>query len=126
MTKALLFSRSMKGGDLLKGALDGLPRGFLQQRGIVYISDVSGMPSLVLRFMALPKLRKRSYPILLDRDGSPTSGIPTRPDQATLLSLDALRVRGVEFFTDADALRSRLLEASDSTGEDSPQPKASP
>ncbi|UCE86854.1 MAG: hypothetical protein JSU66_03720 [Deltaproteobacteria bacterium] len=104
----ILFSREMKGGDLLKEALEGVPAGFLAARRAVYVADISGMPSLVARLFALPKLRKRPYPILLDRDGSQTRNLPSEDGAATLIVLDDLRVARVAFLSSAEAVKRAL------------------
>lgn len=40
-------------------------KGFLENNNAVFIADVSGMPSLITSFFALPKMKKYNYNILL-------------------------------------------------------------
>jgi hypothetical protein len=107
-TRILLFSRDMEGGDLLKQALEDVPGETLEERGAVYVSDISGMPSLVAKLFAVPAMRRRPYEMLLDREGSTTSSLPDNPGQATLIHLDALRIERIEHASSVEAIRSSL------------------
>ncbi|MEZ4290979.1 MAG: pirin family protein [Myxococcota bacterium] len=75
-TRVVLFSRDMDGGRLLKAALAEVPASALTERGAVYVSDISGMPRPVATLFALPGMRRRPYPMLLDRDGEATRVLP--------------------------------------------------
>jgi hypothetical protein len=108
LLRALLFTRDMQAGDVLKQALaeDGAAQ--LERAGAVYVADVSGMPALVLRMFALPKLRQRPYPILLDRDGSQTARLPSQSGKVSLLVLDALRVKEIRYLASPEEIRAAL------------------
>lgn len=56
------------------------------------------MADLVTRSFALPKMRKRVYPMLLDREGRATKRISDEEKHGTLIELDKLRVVSIEFF----------------------------
>ncbi len=107
-TRVILFSRDMPGGDLLKEALEDVEAGALEARGAVYVSDISGMPALVSRLMAVPAMRRRPYDLLLDRDGDVTARLPDAIRQATLIHLDALRIERIEHASDAATIRASL------------------
>jgi hypothetical protein len=48
--------------------------------------------------VAIPKMQdERPYPTLLDRDGSVTAAFPSEEGRVTILLLDRLRVRGIEY-----------------------------
>lgn len=112
-TRLVLFSRDMDGGELLRDALEDTEEGFLEARNAVYLSDISGMPKLVARLFALPSMRRRPYPMLLDRTGEATARIPDVEEKATLLFLDELRIERIEHVESVDAVRMLLgLEAS--------------
>jgi hypothetical protein len=107
--RVILFSRDMDGGDVLKTALEDLPEGTLEERSVVYVSDISGMPGIIARLFAVPSMRRRPYPMLLDRTGEATALLPDQPGQATMIHLDALRITRIEHFDDAEAARTRIL-----------------
>ena len=106
--EAVLFSRDMKGGDLLKAALAGVSPSFLEQRHAVYLADISGMPGLIARMFDIPRMRKRPYPMLLDRDGSLSERFPDVEGKATVVSLAKLRVTAIQHVTTADDLMRAL------------------
>jgi hypothetical protein len=108
VVRLLLFTRDMAGGTLVKDALAERDQHFLDACHAAYIADVSGMPSVVTRLMALPRMRKRPYRVLLDRDGELTASLPYVPDTATLLELEQLRVTRVAHLRTVDEVRTAL------------------
>jgi hypothetical protein len=109
----LLFSRNMDAGKVVKEALKDVQPGTLQARSTAYVSDISGMPGMVAKLFALPSMRKRPYPMLLDRDGEATARFPDGGGRATLIRCSDLEVTQVLFFDDPAALRSELGLAAD-------------
>jgi len=107
-TRAILFSRDMDGGDLLKSALEALPEGTLDRAPVVYVADISGMPGLVTRLFALPSMRRRPYPMLLDRTGEATELLPDVEGRATVIHLEDLRITQVEHLDRPEAVRARI------------------
>ncbi|MCA9501519.1 MAG: hypothetical protein H6748_04610 [Spirochaetaceae bacterium] len=114
-TRVVLFSRDMDGGRLLKAALAEVPASALTERGAVYVSDISGMPRPVATLFALPGMRRRPYPMLLDRDGEVTRVLPDVEGRATLLFLVGLRITRVEHVDSAEAVREALGLKTDAT-----------
>jgi hypothetical protein len=95
--RAILFSRDMDGGGVIRALLDPEALGepataFLDRHGAVCVADVHRMPGLIRRAIAKPRMRKRPYPLLLDEKGDPTSAWPSQEGHATLIRLDGLRV----------------------------------
>ena len=107
-TRILLFSRDMDGGKLLEEALADIDEGFLAGKKAVYVSDISGMPSLIARLFAIPSMRKRSYPMLLDRSGNATQRIPDVDERATVIFLKSLTVERIEHVDSANGVRALL------------------
>jgi hypothetical protein len=109
--RVLLLSRDMDGGAVVRGALEtkGAEAGaFLSGLGAVYVADVSGMPGLVRRLFAVPRMRGRPYPVLLDTTGEATAALPAEPGRASVLWLEDLRPVRVELFDSPDALLAAL------------------
>lgn len=111
--RALLFTRDMEAGEILKQALAADGSALLDRAGAVYVADVSGMPALVLRMFALRKLKQRPYPMLLDRDGSPTARLPAQAGKISFLVLDALRIAELRYLGSADEVRAALTPRKD-------------
>lgn len=108
--RAVLFARDMDGAKILRGAVgDGdAGRALLDGAGAVYVADVSRMPGLIRSMFAMPSLRRRGYPILIDLDGEQTAAFPSAEGRGTLVALTDLRVTAIEHFDSAEALRARL------------------
>ena len=106
--RVLLFTRDMDAGDVLKQALASDGPALLDGAGAAYVADVSQMPALVLRIFAVPKMRQRPYPMLLDRDGSKTTRLPAEQGRVTLLVLDSLRIAELRYLGTAEEVRQAL------------------
>ncbi len=107
----VLFSRDMDAGKVAKEALEEDGATLLESSGTAYVSDIARMPAIITRMFALPSMRRRDYPMLLDRDGAATAAWPAREGRATLMTLDAGRIAALESFDDPDALRAALDSA---------------
>jgi hypothetical protein len=108
--RLVLISRDMGGGALLKEALEdaGADEAWLADRKAVYVADISRMPGLIARLFAIPRLRGRGYPVLLDREGTVTARLPTADERASVIRLDALRIASVVHAESADAVRAAI------------------
>jgi len=103
-TDVVLFTRDMDAGDIVKAALADTTSAQLDARSVVYVTDISAMPAMVARLFALPKMRKRPYSMLLDRDGDVTARFPARAGHATVLRMDDLEITAVEYVGDPAAI----------------------
>ena len=105
--RILVLSRDMDGGAVVREALERQGDGaaaFLAARGAVYVADVSRMPGLVRRLIALPRMRGRPYPVLLDEQGAATAALPAQEGRATVLWLEGLRPMRADFASTPDEL----------------------
>jgi hypothetical protein len=107
-TRLLVLSRDMGAGDVVKGALADAEQRYLDERGAVYVADISGMPALVSRMIAVPRMRERKYRVLLDRDGAVGRDFPYVEKRPTVVALDQLRIVAVEHPATAGELREAL------------------
>ena len=93
----IVLTRDMAASDVIKAALGHDGKALLDQYRAVYVSDVSGMPTLVRQYLALPKLKERAYPMLLDTNGDFSARLPSRDKSATLLFLQGRKIVAVEY-----------------------------
>ncbi|QYK01081.1 hypothetical protein [Shewanella psychrotolerans] len=101
-TQVLLFSRGMKGGEIIQEAIESLESPMPSNWR--YIADISGMPSLIAKFVAIPKMRDFSFAIGLDQEGEVTQLLPGDKETATVISLDGLKIIKVVQVDSAKAL----------------------
>jgi hypothetical protein len=116
-TRGILLTRDMDGGGFVREALASEGAAQLEQAGAVYVADVSRMPGLIRRMFAIPRMRERGYPVLLDTEGTSTARFPAQPGKASWIRLEGLRVAEVRFLTSAEEVRAALAPPDDPPGE---------
>lgn len=107
-TKLVLFAHDMGGNDLLEEALADYDNDKLSAKNIVYLADISGMPSLIGRLFALPAMRKRPYSMMLDREGDISAAINAKEDQITVIYLNQLTIDKTEHLATAESIKQVL------------------
>lgn len=107
-TKVLLAAGDMDGAKLVKAALAEQPKGWLEARHGIFIADIQGMPSLISKLFAIPKMRDYGYRVVLDREGKVVPHYAVAPGQVQWLQLDNGSVVSKQSFNDAEALRKAL------------------
>lgn len=105
-TQRILFSRDMAGSKIIQASIEAL--GGKLPENVIYIADISGMPSIISKLFALPKMKKYSFPVALDKEGEITSTLPSKEDNASLINLDNMKITEVQFFDTAKSLEKAL------------------
>jgi hypothetical protein len=108
VTEIILFAADRPASDLLNGFLKAQVDGFLESRNAEYIADISTMPSIITRLVALPRMRDRPYRIMLVEDPAQTAFLPRQEGAVTIVRLTDLRVESVEFAADTETLAAAL------------------
>jgi hypothetical protein len=107
-TRFVIFSAERDVSALVETALTDQSGDSLAAAGVQYISDISAMPGLITSVIALPKMRKRPYPMLLGFEAEETAVLPRQPGQVTLIRLEGGMIAAVQYIGDAATLRSAL------------------
>jgi hypothetical protein len=107
-TRILLVARDMDGAKLVDDALQGTPKGYLDERQAVFLADISRMPGLIATLFALPKMRDYSYRILLDRDARIAPRYPAGEGEVLWLQLKDGKLVEQQVFREAEALKTAL------------------
>ncbi len=105
----LMFAPDKAAADLAQDWLKTRGPRALDTLGAIYLADISGMPSLVTQFVALPRLRELPFPVVLARDAALTADWPRRAGQLTLVALDGGRVLRIDHAASAEDIAQRLL-----------------
>ena len=106
--QVLLVARDMDGNKLVKAALEGQPKDYLEARHAVFVADISRMPALVSSLFAVPAMRDYNYRVLLDRESRVVSRYPGDESRVLWLRLEQGRLLEQREFGDAAALRAAL------------------
>jgi hypothetical protein len=107
-TRAVVFSRDMSAGRIVKEAVAKAGNDVFDRNGAVYLVDLAGMPGFVRSLFAMPGLRRRPYKLMVDEEGTATTDFPAVEGKPTVLVLKALTVERVEHPADADALLKQI------------------
>ncbi len=107
-TQLVLFSHDMDSSGLIRDALAKLNLTDLSAKNWLSVSDISGMPWLITKFVAMPKMRDYPYALALDTEGDITKEWQRTDDQATVFVLDKGVVQSVQQFATVDALADFL------------------
>ncbi|MBM6552128.1 hypothetical protein [Marinomonas ostreistagni] len=109
--QTLLFVEGMGAKDIVRDSLQTINTACMQSGELVYLADISGMPSLISNLVAIPSMQEQPYPIWLDRDGTVSQQIPTQAGQVTLLSVDQGRIEQVDYYGSVAELSEPLKQA---------------
>lgn len=107
-TQWVVFSHHMTGGDWVKESLTDFNVTNLARLNGLYVADVSGMPSLITKYMAMPKMRDYAFQMALAMDDEMVEGWPQKEDQVSVILLDKLSVKEVKYFADKASLQAYL------------------
>ena len=110
-TRILLVARDMDGAKLVNAALEGKPKGYLDERHAVFLADISRMPRIIATLFALPKMRDYNYRILLDRDARIAPRYLAGEGEVLWLQLEDGKLVEQRVFREAKALKRALAAA---------------
>ena len=106
-TRVLLFTTEKSTSDWVIKALSAKAS---EHPGVVYVADISAMPSAIARLFAIPKLRELSFPVGLARDAAAVAELPRRAGSVSVLHLKVGRVTKLQFVqTEAQLLQALEL-----------------
>ena len=69
-TNTILFASDKDMSDILKEYLLSKEGDILTKNNAIYVADISGMPSLISKFIALPKMKKYPFSVMLLDDSN--------------------------------------------------------
>ncbi len=106
--KGVLFVSNMDASKILHAVLQQQGEEFLKSRGLRAVADISRMPAIISRLVAVPRMREYSYSLCLIRDAESGDPWPRRPGEVLLIELDNLKVRSISSARTEAELRALL------------------
>ena len=94
-TQIIVFAADRDASDLLNGYLKNQADDLLSANQAEYIADISSMPGLITRLVALPRMRERPYRILLAKDSESVGFIPREDAAVTVIRLQDAQVKDI-------------------------------
>lgn len=106
--KGALFLSNMDASKILHAVLQPQGDEFLKSRGLRVVADISRMPAIISRLVAVPRMREYSYSLCLIREVQAGDPWPRRPGEVLLIELDNLKVRSISSARSEAELRALL------------------
>lgn len=94
--KTILFASDKTTSDMIRDYLLPLSEkeNILERNNALYIADISGMPSLISKYIALPKMKKYPFSILL-LDDTNKDNFTKEDGKIIVYTLDNLKVTNI-------------------------------
>jgi len=93
----LIFSFEKDVSSEIKTYLDTKEKDFLSLNNVMYISDISGMPSLITSWVAIPKMKKFTFKVSLILDEKEGKFIDRKEGKVTVITLKNNTITSIEF-----------------------------
>ena len=101
--KTVIFSATKEESNVIKEFLATKDKDYLTNNNIAYVADITGMPSLISKFIAIPKMKDYAFSILLiDEDNKAL--FPVEEDKISIITLENSKVTNIKFIKTADEL----------------------
>ena len=113
-TNLVIFVAEMEASKIVHEVLQSETEESLSKKKVIFVSDINKMPSLITRFIALPKMRGYSYPIALVREAGITQDLPREKGKVTLFFLQKMKVKKIEYIKDKEELKKSIVEVENS------------
>lgn len=103
--KTILFASDKETSDILRDYLLSKGDDVLIRNSAVYVADISGMPSIITKFIALPKMKKYPFSILL-LDDTNKDNFAKEEGKIIIYSVDNLKVTNITKVSTAKELEN--------------------
>jgi len=101
--KTIIVAGDRDASEVIRDYLLTKEKGFLEGNKAYYVADISGMPSLITKFFALPKMKKYPFSILLV-DEEQSKSFNKKEGKITVYTVEAGKVSNVKYIATADEL----------------------
>ena len=104
-TSIIFFVSDMDASKIVHEVLQPETEESLQKKKLIFISDIHRMPSLITRFIALPKMRGYTYPMALVREKDITNDIPREKGKVSVIAIQKLKIVKIDFIPTKEELQ---------------------
>ncbi len=104
-TEKILFISDMDASKITHPLLAKEGDNYLKNNQTILISDIHKMPSLISRFVALPKMREYPYTIRLIKEEKLGDPFPRTKGQVTCIELKSDKIIKIDFFDNEQMIR---------------------
>lgn len=107
-TKVVIVTFEKETGKLINDYLNEQDLEYLQTHHVVFIADMSSMPSIVISMFALPKLQKYNHPIYVNYNDGFNTVVPHKEDSATLLFIENTKIKEILYVATQEELKKAI------------------
>lgn len=107
-TTKVLFISDMDASKIIHPILEKEGKGYLESKQAVLVSDIHRMPSLISKFVALPKMKSYPYTLRLVREEKIADPFPRTKGSLTLIQLKAGKITKIQVSNAEAEIRSFL------------------
>ena len=104
-TNSIFFVSDMDASKIVHEVLQVETEESLQKKKLLFISDIHRMPSLITRFIALPKMRRYSYPMALVREKDVSNDIPREKGKVSVFTLQKWKIIKIDYVATKEDLQ---------------------
>ncbi|MDD2886445.1 MAG: hypothetical protein PHY66_01490 [Aliarcobacter sp.] len=105
--KTIIFSATKSEGVTIKEFLLAKDKDYLTTNKAVYVADITGMPSLITKFIAMPKMKDYPFPVLLVDEANKTL-FPVKEDMISIISLENGKITDIKYVKTTEELGQNL------------------
>lgn len=106
--EVIIYSADKDSGKFAHSAVDSYPSEVLEEKKIAYISDMSGVPSLVYSFFMEDKFKEYDYKLGIIWEEKDAEKLSSKDGHATVYKLDDKKIVEIKYFKDEASLKSYL------------------
>lgn len=104
----LVYSTHKDGGKWVKESLQELGWTDLKSKQLLYVADISAMPSLITKFIAIPNMQDYPFPIALDTEGEVTADWPQQEEKVNVYRLNQLNIEEAKHLSSKEEVMAFL------------------
>lgn len=110
-TKKIFFISDMPASKILHAEMESKEEDFLTKNNTIVFSDIHRMPSLISKFIAIPKMKNYKYKLLLIRDEETGKIFPKETEKITAITLNKKKIIKIEFIGNGEELKSHFTDS---------------
>ncbi|MCW7491785.1 hypothetical protein ND861_03875 [Leptospira sp. 2 VSF19] len=113
-TTKVIFIADMDASKIIHPILEKEGKGYLESKQAVLISDIHRMPTLITKFVALPKMKSYPYTLRLVKEEKIADPFPRTKGSLTLIQLKSGKITKIQI-SNAEAEIRSFLETQEKT-----------
>jgi len=105
----LLYADDMDTSRDVRDAIGRVEPACYEEGKLVFVANVSGMPSLITRLIALPKMRGYGFPIWLDYNGEATDALPVQEGFISVIRVKDGAIVSLEYVQGMESVMNAIV-----------------